>query len=47
MLFRSYQAVGERDQALKYFEQILELMPPGEYHDKAAWELKLLEAGDK
>ena len=42
-----YQAVGERDQALKYFEQILELMPPGEYHDKAAWELKLLEAGDK
>ncbi|MDD4276641.1 MAG: tetratricopeptide repeat protein, partial [Candidatus Cloacimonetes bacterium] len=42
-----YQAAGEREEALKFFELILQIQPPGAYHDKANAELERLGAADR
>ncbi len=41
------QAAGQKEEALKFFEQLLQIQPPGEYHDKASGELKRLGAEGK
>lgn len=38
------QAAGQKEEAIKFFQQIFLTEPAGEYHDKASEELKRLEA---